>query len=53
MPPPEDIDGLTPAKLKDLVLGLLEKVAALERTVAAQRPQRQLSWPVSDNYLGR
>jgi hypothetical protein len=29
MPPPEDIDGLTPAKLKDLVLKLLEEVAAL------------------------
>jgi hypothetical protein len=39
MPPPEDIDGLTPAKLKDLVLKLLEKVAALERTVAAQRDE--------------
>ena len=39
MPPPEDIDGLTPAKLKDLVVQLLEKVAALERTVAAQRDE--------------
>ena len=39
MPPPEDIDGLTPAKLKDLVLKLLEKVVALERTVAAQRDE--------------
>src|SRR5271170_6691048 len=39
MPPPEEIDGLTPAKLKDLVLKLLEKVAALERTVAAQRDE--------------
>ena len=39
MPPPEDIDGLTPAKLKDLVLKLLEKVAALERTVSAQRDE--------------
>ena len=39
MPPPEDIDGLTPAELKDLVLKLLEKVAALERTVAAQRDE--------------
>src|SRR5580698_2842378 len=39
MPPLEDIDGLTPAKLKDLVLKLLEKVAALERTVAAQRDE--------------
>src|SRR5277367_5756639 len=39
MPPPEDINGLTPAKLKDLVLKLLEKVAALQRTVAAQRDE--------------
>jgi hypothetical protein len=39
MPPPEDIDGLTHAKLKDLVLKLLEKVVALERTVAAQRDE--------------
>src|ERR1700730_3923658 len=39
MPLPQDIDGLSPAKLKDLVLKLLEKVAALERTVAAQRDE--------------
>src|SRR5947209_20534080 len=37
MPLPKDIDGLSPAELKSLVLSLLEKVAELERTVTAQR----------------
>jgi Transposase IS66 family len=36
MPPPENIDGLSPAELKNLVVKLLETVAELERTVAAQ-----------------
>ena len=39
MPLPKDIDGLSPAELKSLVLSLLEKVAELERTVAAQRDE--------------
>ena len=39
MPMPKDIDGLSPAELKSLVLRLLEKVAELERTVAAQRDE--------------
>ena len=39
MPLPKDIDGLSPAELKSLVLKLLEKVAELERTVAAQRDE--------------
>ena len=39
MPVPKDIDGLSPAELKSLVLRLLEKVAELERTVAAQRDE--------------
>ena len=39
MPLPKDIDGLSPAELKGLVLKLLEKVAELERTVAAQRDE--------------
>lgn len=39
MPLPENIDGLSPAELKELVHKLLEKVAELERTVAAQRDE--------------
>src|SRR5215472_5442464 len=39
MPPPEDIDGLSPAELKLLVVKLLEEVADLRRTVAAQRDE--------------
>ena len=39
MPLPKDIDGLSPAELKDLVVKLLERVAELERTVAAQRDE--------------
>jgi len=39
MPLPENIDGLSPAALKALVVKLLEKVAELERTVAAQRDE--------------
>jgi len=36
---PENIDGLSPAELKDLVYELLRKVVELERTVAAQRDE--------------
>jgi hypothetical protein len=36
MPLPENIDGLSPAELKLLVVQLLEEVADLRRTVAAQ-----------------
>jgi hypothetical protein len=39
MPLPKDIDGLSPAELKGLVVKLLERVAELERTVAAQRDE--------------
>jgi hypothetical protein len=39
MPLPKDIDGLSPAELRGLVVKLLEKVAELERTVAAQRDE--------------
>ena len=37
--PPEDLDGLSPAQLKELVVGLLAKLTDLERTVAAQREE--------------
>jgi hypothetical protein len=39
MPLPEDIDGLSPAEVRDLVHKLLEQVAELGRTVAAQRDE--------------
>ena len=39
MPLSKDIDGLSPTELKVLVVKLLEKVAELERTVAAQRDE--------------
>jgi len=37
--PPEDIEGLSPAELKDLVLELLAEMAELRRTVAALRDE--------------
>src|SRR3989442_14668402 len=39
MPPPPDVDRLSHADLKDLVLKLLEEVTELRRTVAAQRDE--------------
>jgi hypothetical protein len=39
VPPASDLDSLTAAELKDLVLGLLAEVAALKQTVAAQREE--------------
>ena len=39
MPLPENIDGLSPAELKLLVVKLLEEVADLHRTVAALREE--------------
>jgi transposase IS66 family protein len=39
VPPASDLDSLTAAELKDLVLGLLAEVAALKQTLAAQREE--------------
>jgi hypothetical protein len=39
VPPASDLDSLTAAELKDLVLGLLAEVAALKQMVVAQREE--------------
>src|SRR5829696_2503206 len=39
MASPDDLDALSPTELKALVIELLGKVAALEKTVAAQRTE--------------
>ena len=39
MPPTADLDGLSHADLKGLVLKLLEEVADLRRTIASQRDE--------------
>ena len=37
--PPEDLDGLSPSQLKELVARLLDKMTELERTNAEQREE--------------
>ena len=37
--PPENLDGLSPSQLKELVANLLDKMAELERTNAEQREE--------------
>ena len=37
--PPEDLDGLSPSQLKELVARLLDKMAELERKNAEQREE--------------
>jgi hypothetical protein len=44
MPPPEDINGLTPAKLKDLVLKVLEKGGGTGETGCGPA-RREPGWP--------
>ena len=39
MVPPADLDALSPAELKALVIQLLGKMAELERTIATQREE--------------
>ncbi|MFL5283621.1 MAG: hypothetical protein ACJ8AW_22185 [Rhodopila sp.] len=39
VPPSDDLDSLSPAQLKELVVQLLAEVAALKQTVAAQREE--------------
>lgn len=39
MPPPSDVDSLSAAQLKELVIQLLSEVASLKQTVAAQREE--------------
>jgi hypothetical protein len=39
MPPPPDIDALSPAELKSLAVKLFEEAAELRRTVAALRDE--------------
>ena len=39
MSPPEDLDGLSPSQLKELVARLLDKMAGLERKNAEQREE--------------
>ena len=39
VPPPPDLDSLSPSQLKELVIQLLDEVAVLQQTVAAQQAE--------------
>jgi hypothetical protein len=48
VPAPTDIDGLSLAALKALVLQLLNRVAVQERLIAELRPAERSEWPAAD-----